>query len=105
MRSCELTLLSAFVLAGLGVNVLAGQSAVGGSADAYVATARAAARKDHAGLLDRLCTVPPPSLSPQPAAAPPPGVPERSRWRAEPAKVFDNLYFVRDIEYSASAVP
>jgi|SRR5436309_1605911 len=105
MRSCELTLLSAFVLAGLGVNVLAGQSAVGGSADAYVATARAAAGQDHAGLFDRLCTVPTPSSTPQPAApAPTPGVPDRARWHAEPAKVFDNLYFVGEIEYSAWAV-
>ena len=33
-----------------------------------------------------------------------PGPPERSRWHAEPVKVFDNLYFVGQTEYSAWAV-
>jgi metallo-beta-lactamase class B len=33
-----------------------------------------------------------------------PGPPERSTWYAEPAKVFDNLYFVGQSEYSAWAV-
>ena len=33
-----------------------------------------------------------------------PGPPDRSKWHAEPVKVFDNLYFVGQTEYSAWAV-
>src|SRR4029079_6775048 len=40
------------------------------------------------------------------AAAPaqPPGPPDRSRWHAEPVKVFDNLYFLGQTEDSSWAV-
>ena len=40
------------------------------------------------------------------AAAAPPGrvIPPREQWHAEPVKVFDNLYFVGQTEYSAWAV-
>jgi metallo-beta-lactamase class B len=75
--------------------------------EAHVAAARAAAGKDFTALVDRLCTAPAPS----PAAAstvPPPvrrqGPPPRESWHAEPVKVFDNLYFVGEQEYSAWAV-
>jgi metallo-beta-lactamase class B len=54
-----------------------------------------------------LCTPP----APAPAAAQrgqqpaqPQGPPDRSRWHAEPAKVFDNLYYLGQSEYSAWAV-
>jgi metallo-beta-lactamase class B len=40
----------------------------------------------------------------QPPAAQPQGPPARSQWYAEPVKVFDNLYFVGQTEYSAWAV-
>ena len=40
----------------------------------------------------------------QPARRATAGPPDRSQWHAEPAKVFDNLYFVGEIEYSAWAV-
>jgi metallo-beta-lactamase class B len=67
-----------------------------------VAAARAAAG-EHASMVDRLC--------PQPGAArpgqgnrPPPGVPARESWHAEPQKVFDNLYFVGMTEFSSWAV-
>ena len=43
-------------------------------------------------------------MRPTPAPAASPGPPERSRWHAEPVKVFDNLYFVGQTEYSAWAV-
>jgi metallo-beta-lactamase class B len=70
---------------------------------AHVALAKAAAGQDHAALFDALCSAPTP-----PAAAPSgPGAqasPDRSLWHAEPVKVFDNLYFVGQSEYSAWAV-
>ncbi|MEY4545541.1 MAG: hypothetical protein RL685_1736 [Pseudomonadota bacterium] len=40
----------------------------------------------------------------KPPAGKPSGPPERSKWYAEPAKVFDNLYYVGMTEYSAWAV-
>jgi metallo-beta-lactamase class B len=82
--------------------------------DAHVAAARAAAGKDHTALFDRLCTPPAPRVAPavRPAAAgaAPAAVPRaqapppRSEWHVEPVKVFDNLYFVGEKEYSAWAV-
>jgi metallo-beta-lactamase class B len=74
------------------------------SADAHVAAARAAAGQEHAGLFTRVCTPAAPAPAAQAPAAQPPGPPDRSQWHAEPAKVFDNLYFVGEIEYSAWAV-
>lgn len=80
---------------------------------AHVAAARAAAGDEHAGLFKRLCTpegaiaaaiTPQPAAAPKPAAPKPPGPPARSTWEAPPAKVFDNLYFVGEQEYSAWAV-
>jgi metallo-beta-lactamase class B len=72
---------------------------------AHVEAARAAAGHDHPGLFGQLCTPPaarPPA--PQGRAAQPPSTPDRSVWHVEPAKVFDNLYFVGQSEYSAWAV-
>lgn len=76
----------------------------------HIAAARAAAGAEHAGMVDRLC--PAPSAAPRagaggprPAGARPPGDPPRESWHAEPAKVFDNLYFVGMTEFSAWAIP
>jgi metallo-beta-lactamase class B len=78
------------------------------AAQAHVDLAKAAAGQDFAELFKTLCvepTQPPPA---PPAAARPPGAaqasPDRSTWHAEPVKVFDNLYFVGQTEYSAWAV-
>ncbi len=83
------------------------------AAQAHLAAAKVAAGTDHPGLFDRICTpgavtggataaaraggAPPPPPAPP---APPPA----SGWHAEPAKVFDNLYFVGMTEYSAWAI-
>src|SRR5438128_245237 len=75
--------------------------------DAHVAAAKAAARQDHLFLFNRLCTATapaPPRGTPAAAASQPAGPAERSKWHAEPAKVFDNLYFLGQTEYSAWAV-
>lgn len=72
-------------------------------AEAHVALAKAAAGQDHVELFNSLCAEPkPPTPTPQAAAAP--ASPDRSLWHAEPVKVFDNLYFVGQTEYSAWAV-
>jgi metallo-beta-lactamase class B len=73
--------------------------------DAHIAAARAAAGSDHVAVFNLLGT--PAAPAPQAgssAAAQPPGPPDRSQWHAEPVKVFDNLYFVGQTEYSAWAV-
>src|SRR5690348_16113976 len=91
------TLSAGFVLA---------QSASSAAAP-HVAAAKAAAGTDQLVLFNQLC-VPPPAAAPrpQPAAQPaaPQGPPPRSQWHAEPAKVFDNRYFVGMTEYTAWAV-
>jgi metallo-beta-lactamase class B len=65
---------------------------------AHVEAASAAAGQDHHALFRQLCAPP----APRPPAASSP--PDRSLWHVEPAKVFDNLYFVGQSEYSAWAV-
>jgi metallo-beta-lactamase class B len=73
----------------------------------HVAAARAAAGTEHAAMVDRLCPAPAGTLPGGPN--PRPGVqapdPPRDAWHAEPAKVFDNLYFVGMTEFSSWAIP
>ena len=106
MRSYAIGLLSAVGLAaGLGSGSVIGQTAAD-TAEAHVAAAKAAAGQEHTALLN-LCDAPAPAPTPragQPPAAQPQGPPARSQWHAEPVKVFDNLYFVGQTEYSAWAV-
>lgn len=71
--------------------------------DAHLAAAKAAAGDQHAYLFHSLCAAP----ASGPTAAPATGVrvdPEHAAYHAEPVKVFDNLYFVGEKEYSAWAV-
>ena len=95
------------VASGFGAAVAIAQSA-GSRVDAHVAAAKAAAGTDFAGVFNRICTeaVPPatPATPRAPAGPRPPGPPPRSVWHAEPAKVFDNLYFLGQTEYSVWAV-
>ena len=58
---------------------------------AYLARAKAAAEFDFPGTLVRVCVAP--QTAPGPDVAPPPP-PPRDTWYTDPAKVFDNLYFV-----------
>src|SRR5690242_213043 len=59
--------------------------------DAYLARAKKAAGFDFTGTLVRVCVAP--QTAPGADVAPPPP-PARDTWYTEPAKVFDNLYFV-----------
>src|SRR5690348_15489669 len=76
--------------------------------DAHIAAAKAAAGTEHVGVFNSLCmaTQERASSNAAPAAparpAPPP--PDRSKWHVDPAKVFDNLYYLGQSEYSAWAV-
>ncbi len=82
-----------------GVLVGAAMAASGGalaqpvpdSRDAHLAAAKAAAGFDFTGTLARICIAP--QTGPGADVRPPPP-PERATWFTEPAKVFDNLYFV-----------
>jgi metallo-beta-lactamase class B len=74
--------------------------------DGHVAAAKAAAGSEYAAIATRLCTppAPPAPRTATPAAPRPAGAPARDTWYAKPVKVFDNLYFVGQSEYSAWAV-
>ena len=71
--------------------------------DQHIAAARAAAG-EHAGMVDRLCPMPGVERPVQGNRSGPPTAPARDTWHAEPAKVFDNFYFVGMTEFSAWAV-
>jgi metallo-beta-lactamase class B len=76
--------------AGLGIaGAFAQQGA--NTIEAHLANAKAAAGFDFTGTLARICIAP--QTAPGADVRPPPP-PERSTWFTEPAKVFDNLYFV-----------
>ncbi|HSP69038.1 MAG TPA: MBL fold metallo-hydrolase, partial [Bryobacteraceae bacterium] len=109
----------------LAVSTLAAQDG-NGTPDAHVAAAKAAASEDFQNLFNFQCYGPgpggqrtPPGVGP--AGAQPgrgggrgggqpgggqrqPGPPNRSTWYAEPVKVFDNLYFFGQSEYSVWAI-
>jgi metallo-beta-lactamase class B len=76
--------------------------------ESHVAAARAAGAKQFPGLFDRICSAdalrPPAPANPAAANAARPGPPARETWHAEPVKVFDNLYFFGEKEYSVWAV-
>jgi len=82
---------------------LAGAQAPNDAAARHIAAAKRAAGSDHGAVFERTCGALTGTARPRPPAArsvPP----ERSTWYAEPAKVFDNLYFVGQSEFSAWAV-
>jgi len=90
----------------LAVSMFAAQNA-NDTPEAHVAVAKAAAGDDFQNLFNFLCTVPAPrggGAGRGQRQGPPPGPPDRSRWYVEPVKVFDNLYFVGQSEYSVWAV-
>ncbi len=107
---------AAFAVAGLiGVGLASAQSPA--EMEKHIAAARLAAGSDHVGLFDRICAEGRTVGTPRGGGAgrgaagagrrgggPPPPPPPRESWHAEPAKVFDNLYYVGMTEYSAWAV-
>jgi metallo-beta-lactamase class B len=96
MNSYAVAVLTAAV-AGITSGALAQQD----TAEPHFAAAKAAAGTDHVALFEATCVRTP---GPPPALTGPREVPERSTWHFEPVKVFDNLYYVGEKEYSAWAV-
>jgi metallo-beta-lactamase class B len=84
-------------IAGLTSGALAQQD----TAETHFAAAKAAAGSDHVALFEETCVREP---GPPPALTGPREVPDRETWHYEPVKVFDNLYYVGETEYSAWAV-
>ena len=83
------------------------RSGTADTVDAHVAAAKALAANEQTALIN-LCepsASAAASRSSQPArGAQPPAPPDRSQWTREPMKVFDNLYYVGEKEYSSWAV-
>ena len=114
MKTMFVACSAAIALAGIGVYAQALQ--VTGTVESHIAAAKKAAGMHWSALQERVCevaTTPPPAPRAGGAgqagaagggggrqAGPPPA----SAWHAEPAKVFDNLYFVGMTEYSAWAL-
>jgi metallo-beta-lactamase class B len=73
-------------------------------ADAHFATATAAAGRDFTDLFDSTCGMVRPTMAYSMTPAARIVASDRSTWHAEPAKIFDNLYFVGQVEYSAWAL-
>jgi metallo-beta-lactamase class B len=84
-------------IAGIASGALAQQN----TAESHFAAAKAAAGTDHVALFEATCVREP---GPPPALTGPREVPERSTWHHEPVKVFDNLYYIGEKEYSAWAL-
>jgi metallo-beta-lactamase class B len=91
----------------IGVVLRTGQTA-GQAPEAHVALAKIAAGNDYQNLFNFLCAAATPRGGPPPPRAtadkPAQSTAVRPAWYAEPVKVFDNLYFVGQSEYSAWAV-
>jgi len=81
---------AAVIVAGFSVTGASAQPAANGI-EPHLAAAKAAAGFDFTGLLARICVAP--QTGPGRDVAPGPA-PDRATWLTEPAKVFDNLYFV-----------
>jgi metallo-beta-lactamase class B len=96
MKSYAIAVLTAAV-AGITSSAWAQQD----TAASHLAAAKAAAGSDHVELFEATCVREP---GPPPALTGPREVPERSTWHHEPVKVFDNLYYIGEKEYSAWAV-
>ena len=88
------------------VSMAGGQNA-NDTPEAHVALAKTAAGDDYLNLFNFLCAVPV-ARGGGPGGAggggQRQGPPDRSTWYAEPVKVFDNLYFLGQTEYSVWAV-
>src|SRR4051794_16246506 len=81
----------------------------GASVESHLAAAKAAAGAEFAGVFTRICTEAVPAANPpagrgRGATPRPPGPPPRESWHADPVKVFDNLYFLGQTEYSVWAI-
>ena len=72
--------------------------------DAHLSAAKKAEGTDFPGTIARLCVVPDNPVGGGAGATVPRPIPERATWYAEPAKMFDNLYWVGTKIHSAWAL-
>lgn len=86
--------------AGSELTAQAGSAAIA----AHVSAAREAAGDEHGSLFNLLCPVAETEQMPGPPAGLP-STPGREEWYTEPVRVFDNLFYVGQTEYSAWAIP
>lgn len=86
------------MLAGLAAPVVQAQPA--DTEEAHVAAAKQAAGLDFPGTLVRTCVLPGVNVGGGARGV----IPDRSTWHAEPAKMFDNLYFIGTRIHSAWAL-
>jgi metallo-beta-lactamase class B len=95
---------AAFALAVMAIAGVASADAqpAANTIDAHLAAAKRAAGFDFPGLLAAICVAPRNAPAPDVAPGPPP--PNRARWYTEPAKVFDDVYFVGTKDRSSWAL-
>ncbi len=93
--------LSAAIAIAIGLGMADASAQPTNPIDAFLARAKAAAGFDFTGTLVRLCVYP--QTAPG-ADVPPAAPPVRATWFTDPAKVFDNLYFVGTKIHSAWAL-
>src|SRR2546423_4381406 len=110
MKDLKTYVIGVIAASGLGFGLLTAKALAqsANSVDAHVAAAKAAAGTEHTEVFNSVCTAPAPAPA-QPAEQPAAGAraqgpPPRSAWHVEPAKVFDNMYYLGQSEYSAWAV-
>jgi metallo-beta-lactamase class B len=72
--------------------------------DPHLAAGKRAAGLDFAGTATRLCIVPDNLMGRTPGGGGPRPIPDRATWYAEPARMFDNLYWVGTKIHSAWAL-
>jgi len=89
------------IAAGLSITGASAQQQPTNPIDAFLARAKAAAGFDFTGTLVRLCVYPQTAPGPDVAPSAPPA---RATWFTDPAKVFDNFYFVGTKIHSAWAL-
>ncbi len=96
--------IATLTVAGLAA-MLPDAAALGQTADtveAHIAAAKAAGAEQHPAIFNSLCMAP--AAGPTAAGTAPPPPPAAANFHVEPVKVFDNLYFVGEKEYSAWAL-
>jgi len=96
-----LAVMASIALAVVGLTSADAQPAAN-TIEAHLAAAKKAAGFDFPGLLAAICVAPRNAPTPDVTPGPPP--PDRTRWYTEPAKVFDDVYFVGTKDRSSWAL-
>jgi metallo-beta-lactamase class B len=92
------------LLAALLITATSLSAAAQPTVEAHLAAAKKAEGTDFPGALARLCVVPDNPVGGGTGAATPRPIPDRATWYAEPARIYDNLYWVGTKIHSAWAL-